>query len=230
MNLPTHIALIPDGNRRWATLRGLPVFMGHREGAKTTEKILTAALEAHIPCLTFWGASISNVTKRDNTEVKFLFKLFTAYFKKISKAKLIHQHKVHINVFGEWKKYFPKETQKAIEGALSATKDYSDFQLTFLLAYSGTTEMLGAINTLIKEKMTSIDESDLKKHLYTKDLPPVDLIIRTGNEPHLSTGFMMWDSADSQLIFSPKMWPDFSPDDFAEALSTFAKTERRLGK
>ncbi len=239
MNLPNHIAIIPDGNRRWAKDRGLPSFMGHRAGAKTTEAILTAALKAGLKHLTFWGASINNVTKRDTAEVKFLFKLFTTYFKKIAKAKLVHKHKVHINAFGEWDTHFPAETKAALKTALAATKDYKNFQLTFLLAYNGTNEMLRAVQAIVantppsppgRGELEIITHEIIKKHLYTKDLPPVDLIIRTGNDPHLSTGFMMWDAADAQLMFSQKMWPDFSENDLEEALKAYQNGERRLGK
>ena len=258
MNLPNHIAIIPDGNRRWAKAKGLPAFLGHRAGAKTTEKLLTAALKAGIKHVTFWGASLNNVTKRDNKEVQFLFKLFTGYFKKIAKAKLIHTHKVHINAFGEWDTYFPAETKAALKTALSATAEYNDFQLTFLLAYNGTNEMVRAVQGIVTDttdtvgtgldlslrRTGTVGDADLrplrsaagitpetiKQHLYTKDLPPVDLIIRTGNDPHLSTGFMMWDAADAELFFSPKMYPDFSPKDLEAAFKSYAAAERRLGK
>ncbi len=249
MNLPAHIAIIPDGNRRWATQKGLPSFFGHREGAKTTEKVLTHAVEKGIPYMTFWGASVGNVTKREHKEVQFLFNLFTSYFKKIAKAKIIHKNKVNIRVLGEWEKYFPEETKTAIKSAVAATKDYDAFHLTILLAYSGTMEMLTAINSLLLQASVErshvsssgrvlsresspffVTEEELKKRLYTAHLPPVDLVIRTGGEPHLSAGFMMWDIAEAQLFFSKRLWPDFSTDEFEKALSVYATTERRLGK
>ncbi len=237
--LPNHIAIIPDGNRRWAKAKGLPGFMGHREGAKTTEKILSEAVKLGVPYLTFWGASVSNLEKRDSKEVRFLIKLFTAYFKRIAKAKLIHQKQVNIQVLGRWRDYFPKEAQVAIRGAVEATKKYSAFHLTILLAYSGTEEMLVAVNEIISSvgvgarhalPLQQVDAVTLKSHLYTKNLPPVDLVIRTGNEPHLSTGFMMWDTAEAQLYFSKNMWPDFTTDEMLLALQNFAKMQRRMGK
>jgi len=230
MYLPNHIAIIPDGNRRWAKKKNLPSFFGHREGAKTTEKILTTAIKLGIPCLTFWGASINNVTKRESREINFLFKLFTAYFKKIAKAKLIHQNQVKIQVLGLWPKYFPKDCQEAIRGAITATKDYSKHRLTILLAYNGTEEMVAIIKKIIKNPPAEITDEIIKSNLYTKDLPPVDLVIRTGDEPHLSAGFMMWDIADAQLYFSKNMWPDFSEKEFLQTIENFNKTERRLGK
>src|SRR5207244_4026062 len=109
---------------------------------------------------TFWGASVSNVTKRDNTEVQFLFKLFTAYFKKITTAKLIHKNKVHIDVVGQWEQYFPAACQKWIRESMSATKDYDGFQLTFLLAYSGLEEMTRAVQGIVADTVgTGLDLS-----------------------------------------------------------------------
>jgi len=230
MSVPQHIAIIPDGNRRWAKKKNLPAFFGHRAGAKTTEKILTAAIKLGIPCLTFWGASINNVTKRDSREIGFLFKLFTAYFKKITKAKLIHQNEVKIQVLGLWPKYFPKDCQEAIKGAMTATKNYKKHQLTILLAYNGTEEMVAAMKKIAHLPAAEITDETIKQNLYTKDLPQVDLVIRTGGEPHLSAGFMMWDIADAQLYFSPHLWPDFSETEFTKALKNFEETERRLGK
>ena len=123
---------------------------------------------------------------------------------------------------------------------LEATKTYSERHLTFLLAYNGTEEMTSAIQNIVTGAVTNgasplpgsqpITAAAIKQHLYTKDLPPVDLVIRTGGDPHLSTGFMMWDVADAQLYFTDKMLPEFSVEDFHQALKTYEQTERRLGK
>lgn len=237
--LPTHIAIIPDGNRRWAKKRGLPSFMGHREGAKTTKTILKHALDTGITHLTFWGASINNVTKRDAKEVQFLFKLFTSYFKKLAKSSVVHKNGIRIRVLGRWSDYFPKETKDAIKEAVNATKKYTERHLTFLLAYNGTEEMVSAVNDILKnpppprpsgDLAPRINESDIKARLYTHDLPPVDLVIRTGGEPHLSAGFMMWDIAEAQLYFSDLLWPAFSVKEFDKALDYYSSVERRNGK
>ena len=154
----------------------------------------------------------------------------------------MHKHKVHINAFGEWDTYFPPETKAALKTALSATKDYKNFQLTFLLAYNGTNEMVRAVQGIVADTVgigrdlslqngkPKITPETIKQHLYTKDLPPVDLIIRTGNDPHLSTGFMMWDAAEAQLMFSPKMWPDFNENELEKALKAYGAAERRQGR
>lgn len=234
MNLPKHVAIIPDGNRRWAKKRGLLSFFGHRAGAKTSEKILNAALDLKIPYITFWGSSKDNIIKRSKEEVNFLFKIFENEFKKLVKNKRIHANKVKINVLGEWERYFPIEVKKAIKEAIEKTKNYNDYNLTFLLAYSGKDEMIEAIKKILKSEIRNpkleIDGDLIKDNLWTKDLPLVDLIIRTGGDPHNSNGFMMWDTADSQLYFTDTLWPDFSPEEFKKAITAYSKIERRFGK
>jgi undecaprenyl diphosphate synthase len=234
MNLPRHVAIIPDGSRRWAKKRGLLSFFGHRAGVKTSEKILNAALDLKIPYITFWGSSKDNIIKRSKEEVNFLFKIFENEFKKLVKNKRIHTSKVKINVLGEWERYFPAEVKKAIKEAIEKTKNYNNYNLIFLLAYSGKDEMISAIQQIANRKAQSanleIDEELIKNNLWTRNLPPVDLIIRTGGEPHNSTGFMMWDTADSQFYFTNTLWPDFFPEEFKKAILSYSKIERRLGK
>ena len=233
-NIPNHVAIIPDGNRRWARKRGLLPWVGHLEGAKTLEKILEKALELKIPYFTFWGGSWDNLTKRSKTEVKFLFKVYADYFKKALKNKKIHQNKVKVNAIGRWKEILPKETQKAIEKTIEVTKNYKNYFLTFLLAYDGTDEMLNCIQKITEisqDKPIKITKELIKENLWTKDLPPVDLIIRTGCEgdPHLSAGFMMWDTTYSQLYFTKTLFPAFTPKEFEKIIEDYSKRERRLG-
>jgi len=238
MNLPNHIVLIPDGNRRWARKRGLPPFFGHRQGAKTLEKILKAVLELKIPYFTFWGSSLDNVTKRSSSEVNFLFKLFERHFKKLVKDKEIYQNGMKVNVFGRWEKLFPEKTKKAVKEAIEKTKNHKNYHLTFLMAYSGIDEMTEAIKQIAKRKSQSanlkIDEELIKNNLWTKDLPPVDLVIRTASErdnwSHLSAGLMMWDIADAQFYFTKTLFPDFSVEEFKKAVEQYGQTERRVGK
>lgn len=234
MNLPNHIVIIPDGNRRWAEKRGLPSFFGHRQGAKTAEKIFRAALDLKIPHFTFWGSSLDNIVKRPAPEVDFLFKLFERYFKKLAKGKEIHSRQIKISALGRWGKLFPEKAKKAIREAVEKTKNYKNYHLTFLLAYSGVDEMTTAIQRIAelrsKNSELRINEQLIKNNLWTKDLPPVDLVIRTGDEPHNSNGFMMWDTADSQFYFTETLWPDFSEEEFKKAIAIFQKTERRFGK
>jgi len=237
MNLPQHIVLIPDGNRRWARKRGLPPFFGHRQGVKTLEKILKAALDLKIPYFTFWGTSLDNVTKRSSSEVNFLFKLFEWHFKKLAKVREVHQNGVRINVLGRWEKLFPEKTKKAIREAIEKTKNYKNYQLTFLMAYSGIDEMTTAIRGIaefrIQNSELRINEESIKANLWTKDLPAVDLVIRTASErdnwSHLSVGLMMWDLADAQIYFTQTLFPDFSVAEFKKAIKQYSQTERRMG-
>jgi undecaprenyl diphosphate synthase len=234
MNIPQHIAIIPDGNRRWAKQKGLLAFFGHKEGAKVTEEILRYALDLKIPYFSFWGASVDNVSKRDSVEVKVLFEICEEYFTRLATDKDVHERGVKINAFGLWREYFSESCKKAIEGAVEATKNYSNFTANFLLAYSGFDEMQQAITKIAEQKQQNqnleITKDLIKQNLYTAGMPPVDLVIRTGGEPHFSSGFMMWDVADSQLYFTETLWPAFSKEEFQKAVDVFGSTERRLGK
>jgi len=233
--IPYHVVVIPDGNRRWARKRGLQPWLGHREGTKALEKILDKSLELKIPYFTFWGGSWDNLTKRSKTEVNFLFKAYTEQFKRAIKNERTHQNKVKINVFGRWKEILPKATQKAIEKATEVTKNYNNYFLTFLLAYDGTDEMMDCIQkiaNLTKGKKIKVTEKLIKENLWTKDLPPVDLVIRTGCEgdPHISAGFMMWDTAYSQFYFTRTFFPAFTPKKFEEIIKDYAQRQRRFGE
>jgi undecaprenyl diphosphate synthase len=227
-----HVALIPDGNRRWAKKRGLLPWQGHIEGAKTLEKILKKAWEMKIPYLTFWGMSADNVLKRPKEEVKVLFSIFKRYFKKVLNSKELEKEKIKINVFGKWRELFPKDLKEIIKKVILKSKNNKNFVLTFLLAYNGTDEMLEAISKMLKLKVKEINEKTLLENLWTGSLPPVDLVIRTGcqGDPHNSAGFMMWQTAYSQFYFTKTLFPDFSPKEFEKAIKNYQKRERRLGK
>ena len=267
-NLPQHIVIIPDGNRRWAKNKGLSsIFLGHNQGASVTEKIFRAALDLRVPFITFWGSSLDNVAKRPKTEVKFLFKLFEQQFKKLIKSREVHRDKVKVNVLGRWRKLFPEGLKRTIEELIEKTKNYKNHQLTFLMAYSGIDEMTAAIQKIAeltlrqaqgkplnqaqgkplrqvqggsprrgssteahpKSSWQGIDEKLIKANLWTKDLPPIDLVIRTGGEPHWSSGFMMWDTANSQFYFTKTFYPDLSVGEFKEAIEQYSRRERRMG-
>ncbi len=234
-NIPNHVALIPDGDRRWARKQGLQPWIGHRVGVKAFEKVLEKALELKITHITFWGGSWDNLTKRPKIEVNFLFKVYADQFKRLAKDKRTHQNKVKIDVLGRWKEILPKETQEAIEEAKEITKDYNKYFLTFLIAYDGRDEMINCIQKIVessKNKAIKINDKAIKENLWTKDLPPVDLVIRTGceDDPHLSAGFMMWDTSYSQLYFTKTFLPVFSPKEFEEIIKDYSERERRLGR
>jgi len=230
-NIPKHVAVIPDGNRRWARKKGFKPWIGHQEGVNYFEKVLDKAIELKIPYFTFWGGSFDNLTKRPKIELNFLFKVYTAQFKRIITDERIRKNQVKVDVLGRWREILPKETQQAIGEAIKTTKDYNKYFLTFLLAYNGTDEMMHCVQKIANLDGVKITEKLIKENLWTKDLPPVDLMIRTGceDDPHLSAGFMMWDTAYSQLHFTKTLFPDFSPKEFEEIIKNYSKRERRHG-
>ena len=224
-----HVAIIPDGNRRWAKLHGLKAYQGHRKGMdETLEKILGEARKMNISYITAWAASRDNVLKRSKAEVSFLYRLFEEKFKKYLADKEIHENQVNIKVIGEWKDFFPKSLQGAIFNLEEATKDYSKLFLTILMAYGGKREMAEAFRKA-QASGEQIDEGNLKNYLWTKNLPPVDLVIRTGGNPHWSAGFLMWHTSDSEFYFTETLWPAFSVAEFRKAISEYESRPRNLG-
>lgn len=225
---PNHIAIIPDGNRRWARKKGMRVVLGHQRGAETFETILAVALKEKIPYLTIWGSSVGNITKRSPAEVKFLLSVFKRYFVKLRKDKRLRAEDVRVRILGEWRKYFPPALKVEMERLIEETKKHKTYNLTFLMAYSGVEDMEQAMKSLASGKK-KVSAASIKESLWTADLPAVDLVIRTGGEPHWSQGFMMWDVAESQLVFTETLWPDFSEKEFVRILARYRDTERRLG-
>ncbi len=230
-NLPRHVAIIPDGNRRWAKKQNLKPWEGHRAGAANLENLIVFAQKKGIECLSFWGSSIDNLQKRPLQEKQALLNIYTEYFSKILDNKEIHENEVRINFIGRWREQFPESLKKIIEKVIEKTRHYSRRNLNFLLAYSGVDEMKEAIKKIQAQCQAGVEITGdlIKKNLMTSELPAVDFIIRTGGEPHLSAGFMMWDSVDAQLYFSEKNFPDFTETELAAALVDYADRQRRFG-
>lgn len=230
-NLPGHIAIIPDANRRWARERGLPAWKGHEAGAENFEKLISYSLKKGIKCLSIWGSSIDNLTKRPLEEKKALLEIYKKYFTKMLEGNEIHENEVQVNFIGRWEEQFPDSLKQIIYAVIEKTKNYRKRILNFMLAYGGTDEMLYAIEKINAScgKGVKITTEIIKENLMTAGIPAVDYLIRTGGEPHNSTGFMMWDTADAQLFFSPEKFPDFTPEKFEEALEEYARRQRRFG-
>lgn len=232
-NIPTHVAIIPDGNRRWAKKKGLKPWEGHDAGAKNLENVLRANLDLGVKYITFWGSSLDNLRKRPLREKKALLDIYRKYFLKLTDSEDIHKNEVRVNVIGKWEDQFPETVKKIIRKCVTRTEKYQKFFLNFLLAYSGDDELVEAANSLIekcKGKMKRITSKMIKDHLMTRDLPPVDLLIRTGGEPHMSAGFMMWDLRNAQLYFSEVLWPDFDEKKAREAIADYSRRARRYGR
>lgn len=230
--IPYHVALIPDGNRRFAKERGQLPWEGHDAGAKNTEQIVEKARELGVRMLSFWGSSIENMTKRPLEEKRELLRIYETYFSKLIENESVHRDGVRIRMLGRWREQFPDTLKQLLVRCEEETKTYSEYGLNFFLAYSGDDEMLSAIRSLLSSGMSAenISGETLKQALLTRELPPVDYLIRTGGEPHLSAGFMMWDIANAQLYFSEKYYPDFNAEAFAEAIEEYARRARRFGK
>jgi len=232
-----HIAIIPDGNRRWAKRRGLKPWEGHIAGAERIEEISREALRNGIKNLTFWGSSKDNLQKRPLEEKRELLIIYEKYFKKLITDPDVYKNKTGINIIGDWKKQFPRSLKNILIKGVEKTKSHTHNFLNFMLAYNGDDDVLHAVKKikekLLKEKRDfKITPGLFKKYLLSNKLPPVDLIIRTGteNDPHNSAGFLMWQTQNSQYHFSGKLFPDFGPKEFRKIVEEFKRKQRRLGK
>lgn len=234
LSVPEHVAFIMDGNRRWAEQNGHPSIKGHEEGKKRIEDVLEGVLDLGIKYSTFWALSLDNMQKRSREELESLMELFERSFRELSKDDRVHENEVNVNVIGRWRESLPENVKSAIKEVIEETKDYSEYFLNILVSYSGRDEMLKAVEKILeKDRNGGVDEVTpelLKKHLFTSDLPPVDLMIRTGGEPHNSAGFMMWDVSDSQFYFTEKYWPEFGEQELKEAVQDYRDRERRFGE
>ncbi len=232
-NIPHHIAFIPDGNRRWAANHLIEVWKGHDKGTSVVKEIIKEAVRLKISYFSFWGSSLDNIAKRSKEEVSYLFKIFKNNFIDLAKDKDIHRHKIRVNVLGRWKELFPEDVKKAINRAIEATKNYNEYFLNIFLAYSGIYEMEEAVKKITEEARKNpkikITAETIKKYLFTSQLPPVDYLVRTGGNPHLSGGFMMWETTDAQLYFLDKYWPDFTVQDFRLAIEEYGRRQRKFG-
>ena len=230
--VPHHIVLIPDGNRRWATARGKKPWEGHKAGAEMLERLVREAKRLEIREISFWGSSLENLTKRPLVESRELLRIYEDYIGRLLTNEDVFKDRVRLRFIGRWEEQFPPKLKDIIYKAIDATKDHDQYFLNFFLAYSGDDDMRQAIQKIAEtlpagEKVT--DEM-IKGALMTAELPAVDYLIRTGGEPHLSAGFMMWDVANSQLYFSEKNFPDFDEKALREAILEYASRTRRFGK
>lgn len=230
MSLPEHIAIIPDGNRRWANARLLNPWEGHTEGAKRFWDVSQELFDMGLNNLTFWAASYTNLQKRSSLEVKYLINLLKTELSSNRVLNIALKNNVRIRVIGEWDEIVQDPSlKKAIIDLQDKTKHFVGKTLSLLFAYDGQREMLSAVESLQKSG-EAVSKESLSRNLWTSDLPEVDLVIRTGGEPHWSAGFMMWHTANSQLYFTETLWPDFNTEQIKKATEDFDRRERRLGK
>ena len=229
-NIPKHIAIIMDGNRRWAKKRGLPSSMGHAEGANTLEKIADDCSDLGIKYLTVYAFSTEN-WKRPAAEVNFIMKLLDRYL--TNEIETFQKNNVCVRFMGS-RDGLPKNVQEKMDNAVQKTKDNTGIILNLAINYGGQAEILEAVKKVaseVKDGLLSIDEINIKcfeNYLYTKDLPPLDLLIRTGGDSRVSN-FMLWQIAYAEIWNTEIYWPDFSSEFFLQAVKDFQKRDRRFG-
>ena len=229
--LPRHIAIIMDGNGRWAEQQGKPRIMGHRAGVESVQDIVRAARELGIGVLTLYAFSTEN-WKRPPLEVQALMGLLKTFLES-ELATMVHNN-VSLRCIGQ-KDRIPPEVREVLERVIRETANNTGLTLNLALSYGGRSEIIQAVQAIAKKCMDGtlnpekIDQSVLEQHLYTAGLPDPDLLIRTGGETRLSN-FLLWQASYAELYFTEILWPDFRKKDLLHAILDFQKRQRRFGK
>ncbi|MBI4188540.1 MAG: di-trans,poly-cis-decaprenylcistransferase [Chloroflexi bacterium] len=224
--LPTHIAIVPDGNGRWAERQGLPRLSGHRAGAENTHRMINYLNEYPIKYVTLYGFSTENWS-RPEEEVNGLFQILADFISKCTPE--LNENGIKLRHLGRLNE-LPPDLKSAINKAVAATKNNTGMTFNLAFNYGGRAEILDAVRRLIADGVPpqNIDEALFSNYLYTAGLPYVDLLIRTGDELRLSN-FLIWQTAYSEYQFTKVLWPDFSKKDIDKALLSFSQRRRRFG-
>lgn len=234
MNIPNHIGIIPDGNRRFARKLMKTPWKGHEWGARKVEEVSEWCRELGVKELTIYSFSLENMN-RPKREFNMLMKLFEKEFRSVKTSKKIHGNRIRVNVIGRIE-LLPENVQKAIKEAMECTKNYNNYIINFAMAYGGRQEIVDACKNIAQELLSGkilpeqIDERIYEHHLYLNGQgTPPDLIIRTGGEKRLSN-FFLWQSAYSELAFIDSFWPELRKEEFVQTIRDFSQRERRFGK
>lgn len=229
--VPRHVAIIMDGNGRWAKKRGLPRTMGHKKGAEAARKVVTNAAEAGVEYVTLFGFSSENWS-RPEEEIKELMKLLAHYLK--SETAEFHKKNARLSVIGNINA-FDKNIVSLIENAQNLTQDNTGIHVIIALNYGGRDDIIRATSSLIDQALKTGEKPDKEKlegifpdHLMTKGIPDPDLLIRTSGEQRISN-FLLWQCAYSEMVFTETLWPDFDKDDLLKALCDYSTRDRRFG-
>ncbi len=229
-NIPEHIAIIMDGNGRWAKKRKLPRTMGHKAGVETIRRVLKEADRLGVKYMTLYAFSTEN-WKRPKDEVNALMKLLIQYLKQ--EINELHKNGVKINVLGDISR-LPIECQKEIKSSVEKTKNNTGITMNIALNYGGRDEIIRATKLIVEDvlngniNLEDINDEIFEKHLYTKDIPDPDIIIRPSGEQRLSN-FLLWQCAYSEFWYSDICWPDFKEEDLRRAIYDFQNRDRRFG-
>jgi undecaprenyl diphosphate synthase len=227
--LPRHIAIIMDGNGRWARERNLPRIKGHEEGIKTVKEIVETCARLGVKYLTLYVFSKEN-WKRPKSEVNALWKILENYLK--NEDKILTENNLSLKVIGQFEG-LPRTVQKELKRVIDLTKENDRMYIILALNYGGRTEIVDAVKKLFKKvekgfKIKNLNESNFSRLLYTSDIPDPDLVIRTSGEMRISN-FLLWQIAYSEIWITPILWPDFRKKNLLEAILDYQKRERRFG-
>lgn len=231
--VPGHVAVIMDGNRRYAKEFGLLVAEGHEKGKEKLEEMIEWCLELGIRVLTVYAFSTENVS-RETDEVSTLMRMFAQNFRKLADDDRVHKHGIRIRVLGQ-RELLPDDVRESVEYAEERTKDYDEYSFNIAVGYGGRQELLHAVRKIAGEvkdgrmKVEEIGEDTFYRYLYTSDLPDPDLILRTSGEERISN-FLLWQLAYSELYFSDVYWPGFRKVDFLRAVRSYQLRKRRFGE
>jgi undecaprenyl diphosphate synthase len=224
-SFPQHVAIIPDGNRRWAVKNGLPSIRGHEAGGDRMFQIVEHLMKLGVRFVTVWGFSTDN-WKRKEEEIHNLFQLLDFWIRKTE--SWAQDNKVKLRYMGRLQE-LPDNLQNVIREGVIRTKTNQGLTLNLAFNYTGRTEIIDAVNRIISEhEINKIDESTFDSYLYTDGTPDVDLVIRTAGEYRISN-FMLWQIAYSEFYFVPLYWPDFDIEEMDKALAAYSERIRRLG-
>ena len=223
--IPKHVAIIMDGNGRWAKRRGLPRVFGHREGAKTVERVIDIARDNKIQWLSLFAFSTEN-WNRPKEEVEAIMSLLVEYIN--TKVPSLIERNVRLRFMG--RRYnLPEMILNTMKEGEKATEHCTGMNLVVALNYSGKAEIIDAAKKIAEEGKTDITEEEFRNYLYIPEMPEPDLLIRTSGEKRISN-FMLWELAYTELFFTETLWPDFDEEDFAQALYEYQSRERRFGR
>ncbi len=230
--LPRHIAVIMDGNGRWARRRHLPRVAGHKAGVDAVRAVCETAARAHIPALTLYAFSAENWKRRPQMEVSFLMRLLRKYLKE--EVPTLNRNNIRLQYIGRLHE-LPENVQERLAWAEEQTARNSGMVLTLALNYGSRSELVDAFNAIVKKAASNggvahlrIDEAAVHEHLYTHRLPELDLVVRTSGEMRLSN-FLLWQAAYAEIYVTETLWPDFRGADLLEAVAEYQKRERRYG-
>jgi undecaprenyl diphosphate synthase len=229
--LPHHVAIIMDGNGRWAGKRSLKRFFGHQQGAEAVQYVVETASRIGLPWLTLYAFSLENNLKRPKAEVNFLMRLLKSYLS--NNVKRMNDNNVRIRYVGRTAE-LPEEVRERMQWAADATKHNTGTTLTLALNYGGRSELVDAFRGLAAEvqrdglRLDQVSEVDIHRHLYTAHMPDPDLLIRTSGEMRVSN-FLLWQIAYTEIFVTDRLWPDFRGIHMLEAIEDYQRRERRYG-